>query len=396
LTSVILAGGGLANALIAWRLGQLRPEVDITVLERGERLGGNHTWSFHGSDLSDEQREWLAPLVAHSWPAQRVRFPAFERRLGTSYNSLTAERLHAELAVRFGARVRTGITIAEVGARTVSLAGGETLHADLVLDGRGAPPLEGFALAWQKFVGLEIETVRPHGCPEPLLMDATVEQLDGYRFVYVLPLGPTRLLIEDTRYSDGPAIDAPAFRDAVRAYAAQQGWSIKAVVREETGCLPIVLAGDPVAYWRTAGVAVPRTGMRALLFHHTTGYSLPDAVRLADTIAALPVLESGAVATLIRATSLARWRAQGMCRLLNRLMFEAARPAERYRTLEHFYRLPEPLVRRFYAGQLRGFDSPRLLIGRPPVRVSRALATIARAAFQRRVPLTMREEERSA
>jgi lycopene beta-cyclase len=396
LTAVVLAGGGLANALIAWRLGQLRPEVDITVLERGERLGGNHTWSFHGSDLTDAQREWLAPLVAHSWPSQRVRFPAFERRLGTSYHSLTAERLHATLAARFGARIRTGITIAEVGPRTVSLAGGEALPADLVLDGRGAPPLEGFDLAWQKFVGLEVETTGPHGCTEPLLMDATVEQLDGYRFVYVLPLGPTRLLIEDTRYSDGPAIDAAAFRDCVRDYAARRGWLIASVVREETGCLPIVLAGDPVAYWRAAGVAVPRTGMRALLFHHTTGYSLPDAVRLADTIAALPTLESRAVASLVRETSLARWRAQGMFRLLNRLMFEAARPAERYRTLQHFYRLSEPLVRRFYAGQLHGFDAPRLLIGRPPVPVSRALVTMARTAFSRRAPVTMRQEGRSA
>ena len=396
MTSVILAGGGLANSLIAWQLGQLRPEVEITVLERGEQLGGNHTWSFHGSDLTDAQRAWIAPLVAHSWPAQRVHFPAFERRLSTSYNSVTAERLHSTLATHFGARIRTGVAIADVSPNAVSLASGESLHADLVLDGRGAPPLEGFDLAWQKFIGLEIETAGPHGVTEPLLMDATVEQIDGYRFVYVLPLGPTRLLIEDTRYSDGPIIDAAAFRDCIRVYAARQGWAIQSVVREETGCLPIVLAGDPESYWRTAGVFVPRTGMRALLFHHTTGYSLPDAVRLADTIAALPCLESGAVATLIRDTSLTRWRAQGMFRLLNRLMFEAALPTERYRTLEHFYRLPEPLVRRFYAGHLRGFDAPRLLIGRPPVPVGRALATIARTAGSRRVHAALPQPERSA
>ena len=36
--------------------------------------------------------------------------------------------------------------------------------------------------------------------------DATVEQLDGFRFLYTLPFGPDQLLVEDTRYSDGPAL----------------------------------------------------------------------------------------------------------------------------------------------------------------------------------------------
>ena len=40
---LILVGGGLANGLIAWRLRMQRPELNILLLESGERIGGNHT-----------------------------------------------------------------------------------------------------------------------------------------------------------------------------------------------------------------------------------------------------------------------------------------------------------------------------------------------------------------
>ena len=94
--------------------------------------------------------------------------------------------------------------------------------------------------------------------------------------------------MEDTRYSDGQALDRAALAADIAAYAVDQGWRVKALVREEVGILPIALAGDIDAHWREATTA--QVGLRAALFHPVTGYSLPDAARLADEIAALPVL----------------------------------------------------------------------------------------------------------
>jgi len=379
-TRVVLAGGGLANSLIAWRLAALRPDVELCVVERGPTLGGNHTWSFHGTDLPEGTRAWIAPLVAHSWDAQVVRFPAFERRLDTSYHSITAERLHAVVGAALAGRLRPGAEIAEVRPDAVRLAGGERLAGDLVIDGRGAPPLGGFDVRWQKFVGLELDTAAPHGMAVPVLMDATVEQHDGYRFVYVLPLGPRRLLVEDTYYSDTPEIARATLRARALAWAQSAGLEVAGIVREEAGALPIVLGGDIAAYWRGLDGGAPPSGIRAMLFHHTTGYSLPEAAALAEAVAALPELTSARVAALVRGRSLRRWREQRFFRLLNRMMFEAAEPGERYRTLQHFYRMPGPLVGRFYAGRLRGLDALRVLTGRPPVPVGRALRCMARSA----------------
>ena len=58
------------------------------------------------------------------------------------------------------------------------------------------------------------------------------------------------------------------------------------------------------------------------------------------------------------------------------MLFRAAPPRQRYKVLEHFYRLPEPTIARFYAGQLTAFDKMRILSGRPPVSVAKAIAAM--------------------
>ena len=53
---LILIGGGLAASLIAWRLALDRPGKRVAVVEREDRLGGRHTWSFFDSDLDEADR----------------------------------------------------------------------------------------------------------------------------------------------------------------------------------------------------------------------------------------------------------------------------------------------------------------------------------------------------
>ena len=69
------------------------------------------------------------------------------------------------------------------------------------------------------------------------------------------------------------------------------------------------------------------------------------------------------------------------------MMFLAAEPADRYRVLERFYRLPEPLIERFYAGGLSLSDRVRILSGAPPVRVGRALQALPERALSHRAAL---------
>ncbi|HEX2561365.1 lycopene cyclase family protein [Phenylobacterium sp.] len=51
--------------------------------------------------------------------------------------------------------------------------------------------------------------------------------------------------------------------------------------------------------------------------------------------------------------------------------------------LERFYRLPQPLIERFYAGRPSLADKVRILAGKPPVPVRRALAALPESALER-------------
>jgi lycopene beta-cyclase len=368
---LILAGGGLANGLIAWRLAQRRPELRILLLEQGEHLGGNHTWSFHDSDLDAGQLAWIAPFLSHRWPRYEVVFPQLRRTLEGGYASIASPDFARVVEAALGPALSLQARIASVSPTRVVLEGGEVLEARAVIDGRGMRPSTRLALGWQTFLGQEVLLAEPHGLTAPIIMDAGVEQQGGYRFVYVLPFGSQRLLIEDTHYVDSAGWEPDRLRANIAAYAQARGWRIAEVLREEEGRLPIVLAGDFDAYWDDLA-GQPSAGLRAGLFHSTTGYSLPHAVRLSERIAGMRALDAPSLFAAIRDEASQEWRRQRFFRLLNRMLFLAGSPDRRWRVMQRFYRLPASLIRHFYAGRLSLRDKARLLSGKPPVPVGQA------------------------
>ncbi|MDG1462904.1 MAG: lycopene beta-cyclase CrtY, partial [Gammaproteobacteria bacterium] len=228
---------------------------------------------------------------------------------------------------------------------------------------------------FQKFVGRVVRTAKPHKLKRPIIMDATQNQDDGYRFFYTLPFDANTLLIEDTRYSDTPDISISGYSDAIDAYAATQGWQIEATLRSEDGVLPITLGGDIEAFWEDLP-GVPRSGLNAALFQPATGYSLPNAMRLAEELAieltANPDWKVEDIYQVTRNASRKLWQQTGFYRVLNRMLFLAAKPAERRHVLERFYGLNSALIARFYGGKNGLADKIRILAGKPPVKITKA------------------------
>ncbi len=344
-----LVGGGLANGLLALRLKATRPDVSFVLLEAGPTLGGNHTWSFHGTDLTAAQRAWLEPLASGNWHDHEVRLPGIPSRvIPGGYHSITSEDFDRHLREALGDRVRVKCPVTEVGATWAVLANGERVEAKAVVDGRGTP-ME-FPCGYQKFVGQDVILEAPHGLQRPLLMDATVEQLGGYRFVYVLPWSDRHCLIEDTYYTNEPELDVPAIRGRIEQWAAARGWKIAQVVREEAGSLPIPVDGPAPVLTR------PVVGVSAGFFHAATGYSLLCAAAVAEAICAAPDLSAPALTALLQQHAREHWDSQGFFRVLNRMMFRGAKPDERVRIVTNFYKHPDALIGRFYAGKLTFAD----------------------------------------
>ena len=355
---LVIAGGGLAGCLTALALAKLRPEAPILLVERGEKFGGDHIWSFFDADVATKDRWLIEPMIARSWDGYDIRFPERQRTLPTRYNSTRSDLLDA-------------LVRAQLRPDQYRL-GAEPERIDI--DARGAANLESLDLGWQKFVGWECRLQSPHGLARPIVMDACVDQADGYRFVYCLPFAEDRLLIEDTYYSTDPALDRAEIGTRIAAYAAAHGWDVAAVEHEEAGVLPVAMGGDFDTFWPEAD-RTARIGLRGGFFHPTTGYSLPDAVRIALLIARQS--DFATLPQVLRAEARRLWKARGFYRLLDKMLFRAAEPAERYRVLQHFYRLPPELVERFYAAKSTLSDKARILSGKPPVPIGRALKALA-------------------
>jgi len=380
---LVIVGGGLAGGLIALALHRHAPDLRFLVIEAGEALGGNHRWSWFASDVDEAGAELLAGFDVNAWDdGYEIDFPDYGKVLPTGYRSLSSEQFHASLSAELPPEtLRLGTRVAALDADGVTLGSGERVAAGKVIDCRTFTPSTRLAGGWQVFLGQHIKCDQPHGLTRPVIMDATVDQVapfgngGAYRFVYVLPLAAREVFVEDTYYSDTPALDGDALGKRIAAYAANRGWQGARVTHEESGVLPVVMSGDFAAYWQSGGTDIAKGGVRAGLFHPMTSYSLPEAVRFALALGEAWA-PNGGIANLHRWTrdyARARWRANAFYRLLARMLFRAAEPDERYRLLERFYRLPEALIGRFYAGQSTHFDKIRILSGKPPVAIGKAL-----------------------
>lgn len=378
MSPVIIVGGGLSGSLAALALARRRPKTQMLLVEQGETFGGNHTWSFFDSDIRPDTRWVFEGVDVVRWPAHEVHFPKRSRTIPIGYNSIRSKDL--DRAVRTVLRpeqYRLGARVQGLGPSSVTLDG-ETIEAAAVVDARGPAAMPGLDLGWQKFVGRYYRFAKPHGVSRPVIMDGTVEQIDGYRFIYKLPVSPTELLIEDTYYSATPLLDQDALRSRIEQTAATTADGIAEILDEESGVLPVVVGGDVDALWR--GERVARLGVRGGFFHPTTSYSLPDAAANAALLAQQSDLSSEALHTVFRERSERLWQDRSFFRLLNRMLFHAAEPGQAYRVLEHFYRMPPSVITRFYGARLTAFDKIRILSGKPPVSIGRALSALRRRA----------------
>jgi len=374
---IAILGGGLAGGLIALALARARPELSLVVIERGETLGGNHVWSFFSSDLPPGGKELIAPLIEAEWSGYDVCFPAYTRTLDTAYCTTTSHRLDAALRQALPAHaIRTRATVATCTPTNVVLSDGEEIAAGAIIDARGISEYPSFTGGWQKFLGQRLKLEKPHGLVRPIVMDATVDQHDGYRFVYCLPFAADEIFVEDTYYADEPKLDRDLLAIRIADYARAKGWQTVEILAQEHGVLPVVAGGDFDRLRGTAGHDGPLAGTRAGLFHPLTSYSLPDALRFALALIAQRDLGADALRTFSENYARNHWNSAWYYRMLTALLFAAAQPDQRYRVMQRFYSLNPRLIERFYAGQSTWADQFRILAGVPPVPISSALGVL--------------------
>jgi lycopene beta-cyclase len=365
----LLVGGGLQNALILLAVATRKPDATVLLLERGSVIGGNHIWSFQALDLPESALDWAAPIIEYEWPGYQLHFDDSARWVAGAYRSLSSEHLHRLVTDAAAAseriELRLGVEVATLNGETVTLADGARLRGRVVVDARGPeagkPMGSGrFSGGYQKFVGLECRLRTPTPLDAPILMDSRCAQRDGFRFHYVLPFAPDRVLIEDTYFSNAPDLDVEALSAGILAEAPRLGLEVAEVLRTEVGVLPM-----PAWSTFSAGRDNPITGGYAGgWFNPGTGYSLAAAAQLAEHLAGVPIAETfGADWHKLRR----RMGIQGhFLAFLNLLMFGFFHGPKRRRLMERFYMVSDPVIHRFFAMRNNPVDMWRIMyVGAP-------------------------------
>lgn len=405
---VIVVGGGLAGGLLALRLALSHPDKRLLLLEKGPSLGGNHTWCFPDSDLrrtaledagsnsagqqsgsAENDKNWLDRLIYKSWTAHEVRFPKLQKTVDRTYHAIRSDRFHAGLMDKLGRHVRLNCRINRLTSSEVEMSSGEILRAPLIVDARGpgerSTKAEA-ALGWHKFIGFDMKLKHPHGLTHPVIQDARGPQMDGYRYFAYFPWSETEILVREHFFSSTPDLNDERISRSILAYVERSGWELESVIRKEHGALPLTLFVTPDAEKKSKEpIAIEFSGedfiddtpvsvsTGSLWFHSSTGYSIADAVRVAEFIAGLKELRTGPVRTAMRDFRKQWTDQQKFYRLVNRMLFRASEPGLRYQILERFYALPDDLIERFSAGVSLSRDRTKILATRPPIRMRLSL-----------------------
>ncbi len=375
---LIFVGGGLASGLAATLLRLERPETRFLLIDAGRGDDWDQTWSFQVLNFDKSRTgvfrsprdSWIAPFLTAYWDSYSVQFPQFQRTINSPYVSIRYRQFVGVLQELLGEAYRPGVKVSQISPTEIVLEDGSRLRAQAVIDGRGwhdSP--QNLVSGYQKFLGLQLKTERKHGVTRPIVMDACLPQDDGFRFMYVLPWSDHSLLVEDTHYSRGSEVDRELYRAEILHYAKEQNWGPLSIEGEEFGSLPLPCYGEEARDFSQ----LPELGVRGRFYHPTTGYSIYEAVHVAEWLATQSRWDVEELRRGLRALSDERWKELEFFRRLNNMLFFAASDGDRYKVLEKFYGHHEDLVARFYAGQTLARDKLRILSGKPPVPVKQGI-----------------------
>lgn len=279
----LLVGGGAAGLSLAYHLAQ-EPRLAgkrVLLIEPAAKDQNDRTWSFwtDAPGLFDE-------VAAHEWHKIAFRSPGFERTFALkkySYRTLRGLDFYQFVHRALGARpaqfacVRAEVadlvnTAAGVQARTTD---GQVFTAQYAFDSRPpaiAPQPGTYRYLLQHFVGWEVETTRDAFDPQVMeFMDFRGAQHHEARFIYVLPFGPRRALVEYTLFSPTPLAKADYEAHILEYLQHTLGLAVGQyrVVAEEVGAIP--MTDHPLP--SRAGARIINLGTRAGRAKPSTGYA---------------------------------------------------------------------------------------------------------------------------
>jgi lycopene beta-cyclase len=356
---IVIAGGGLAACLAALAMARLRPDVPLLIVEEGATFGGEGYRSFADAELGRDGAALIGPLALERWPGFYVAFPGFSRKLRIEWAGFAAADLHRTMVETLDAKqYRLGTRVVAVREDALVLDGGETIKAEGAIDARGTASLSMLDLIHEARLERDCLFEAPHRVDRPVLVDATIGQAGGLRFMQCVPLSEERLIVADVCISErGQPDDRAGAR--LDAYLAARGWRQRRAAPEQARVRPLPAGGDFAAFWRLGGARVAKLGLRGGFVNPATGRTIADAVRNALLLAGQRDFSGPALHDLFEAEAKAAWKKREPQRAVSAALARAA-PEARRALIERLYRLEPGLISRLQADRLGLIDRMRL------------------------------------
>lgn len=388
---VIIAGGGLSGGLVALRLALAHPNLRVLILERESRLGGNHTYSFHSAG---EPEAWLQPIITRTWNQFEVRFPKTDKAISVNHSVVRSKDFHDGIVRKLGDGVRLGCSVKKISDSEVETSTGEILRAPLVIDATGIHSQQihknrflDVPCGWMKYIGFDLKLNKPHGLGLPVLMDARVPQMDGFRYFSITPISETTLFVQECYLSSNPDLNAERISRSILAYGERNGWSIQSISKpdnhKEHAAIPLPLHTFEVDKERMNSKKLVIEGEDFIdrspvqisaaqgWYHSATGQAVSDATRVAEFIASRSRLRTGPVRAELRHFRRDWVEQQRFYRTFNRLIFQAVEPSLRHIAFDRMMGLKEDIIGRFLSGTSTKTDATKIMSIKPPVRTGK-------------------------
>jgi len=248
----VFLGGGMSSLLLVYRMAgdTFFDDKSILILDREAKNTNDRTWSYWEKGAG----EW-DDILAKKWNKIKFTSTTFDKTLSLGdyhFKSIESSGFYEKIKRRIASKRNivtqvTNITAWKVtpdlvrimttaGDFTASMAFNSILDANKLFNNKNYPYLK------QHFVGWFIETAEDTFDEEvATFMDFDITQGGNTRFIYVLPYGKKKALVEYTLFS-ADLLAYAEYESEIQNYLEKKGINNYHIYQKEVGNIPMSCA----------------------------------------------------------------------------------------------------------------------------------------------------------